>query len=130
MDNKTSAYDPEKHKGRTFHDVRVAFADCSDTPIAYLERCFDEVTVREPILKALSSLNEDASHTAAEASTKRWKDGRPLSNIDGMPIGIKDLLEAKDMPTQMGCDSWQRHDACCNWYAGWRLDYTASSVLR
>src|SRR5204863_1885145 len=26
-----------------------------------------------------------------------------LSAIDGIPIGVKDLIETKDMPTQMGC---------------------------
>lgn len=103
MDKQTAIYDPRTYKGLTFHDARDAFADGSDTPIAYLERSLEMVAMREPILKAFASLNEDTARAAAEASTKRWKDGKPLSAIDGMPVGIKDLLETKDMPTQMGC---------------------------
>lgn len=103
MDNQTAVYDPRTYKGRTFHDARVAFANGSDTPIAYLERCLEVVAAREPVVQAFASLNEEAARAAAEASTKRWKEGKPLSAIDGMPVGIKDLLETKDMPTQMGC---------------------------
>lgn len=106
MDNQTPIYDPRTYKGLTFHDARTAFADGSDTPIAYLERCLEVVAAREPVVKAFASLNEDAARAAAEASTKRWKDGNPLSAIDGMPVGIKDLLETKDMPTQMGCEAF------------------------
>ena len=43
------------------------------------------------------------AHTAADASAARWREGKLLSPIDGMPIAIKDLIETKDMPTQMGC---------------------------
>ena len=37
----------------------------------------------------------------------RWTTNRPLSAIDGMPIGIKDLLETKDMPTEQGCVAYR-----------------------
>ncbi len=103
MDNQTPIYDPRTFKGRTFHDARAAFADGTDTPIAYLERCLEAVAAREPVVRAFASLNEETARAAAEASTKRWQDGKPLSTIDGMPVGIKDLLETKDMPSQMGC---------------------------
>jgi Asp-tRNA(Asn)/Glu-tRNA(Gln) amidotransferase A subunit family amidase len=39
---------------------------------------------------------------AADAATARWRDGCPLSRIDGMPVGIKDVIETFDMPTGMG----------------------------
>lgn len=100
-------YDPRTFVGRTFHDARDAFADGSDTPTAYLERCLETVAEREPVVQAFASLNEKTARTAAEASTQRWKDGNPLSAIDGMPVGIKDLLETKDMPTQMGCEAFK-----------------------
>ena len=103
MTNRTLKYDPRTYKGRTFHDARNAFANGTDTPIAYLERCLEVIAELEPQIKAFASLNENSARAAAEASTKRWKEGNPLSAIDGMPVGIKDLLETKDMPTEMGC---------------------------
>ena len=35
-------------------------------------------------------------------SAERWCAGRPLSPIDGMPLGIKDIIETADMPTGQG----------------------------
>ncbi|MGI9421567.1 MAG: amidase family protein, partial [Hyphomicrobiaceae bacterium] len=61
------------------------------------------IVERAPVVKAFAHLNEDIARAAADASTARWSTGKPLSIIDGMPVGIKDLLETKDMPTEMNC---------------------------
>jgi Asp-tRNA(Asn)/Glu-tRNA(Gln) amidotransferase A subunit family amidase len=87
----------------TFHDAARRFTDGNDSPRAYLERCLETIAQREPVVKALVALNEAGARAAADASTARWKAGKPLSPIDGMPVGIKDLLETRDMPTEMGC---------------------------
>ena len=54
-------------------------------------------------MKAWVVLNPAAAREAADASTERYRRGLPISSIDGMPIGIKDLVETKDMPTGHGC---------------------------
>jgi len=87
----------------TFHDAARSFADGNDSPRAYLERCLETIAAREPVVKAFTAMNEAGARAAADASTARWKAGTPLSPIDGMPIAIKDLLETRDMPTEMGC---------------------------
>lgn len=99
-------YDPQEFKALTFHDVVPKFADGSDTPRAYLERCLAAVAEREPVVKAFVTLNEETARAAADASSLRWKASAPLSAIDGMPVGIKDSLETKEMPTQMGCEAY------------------------
>ena len=91
------------YKPLTFHDAARRFSDGNDSPRAYLERCLETIAQREPVVKALVTLHEAGARAAADASAARWKAGTPLSPIDGMPIGIKDLLETKDMPTEMGC---------------------------
>ena len=91
------------YKPLTFHDAARRFTDGNDSPRAYLERCLETIAQREPVVKALTALNETGARAAADASAARWKAGQPLSPIDGMPVGIKDLLETKDMPTEMGC---------------------------
>ena len=47
-------------------------------------------------------MNLEGARKGADASTKRYRAKRPVSRVDGMPIGIKDLYETVDMPTQMG----------------------------
>src|SRR6516165_7970898 len=100
-------YDPRIFRALTFHDAIPRFRDGADTPRAYLERCLETIAAREPVVKAFAARNDDAARVAADASSARWRAGRPLSAIDGMPVGIKDLLETRDMPTQMGCEAYR-----------------------
>ena len=95
-------YDPKTFKPRTFHDRVAGFSAGTDDPVRYLEECLSVIDAREPTVKAFVTLNRDGARAAAEASAKRWKAGTPLSPIDGMPVGVKDLYMTKDMPTQMG----------------------------
>jgi len=85
------------------------FAGGQDTPRAYLERCLETLAAWEPKIGAFVCTNIDGSRAAADASSMRWRDNKPLSAIDGMPIGIKDIIETADMPTGMGSplfDGW------------------------
>jgi Asp-tRNA(Asn)/Glu-tRNA(Gln) amidotransferase A subunit family amidase len=115
----THRYDPRTFTALTFHDTTPRFRDGADTPRAYLERCLETIAAREPVVRAFVALNEAGARAAADASTARWKAARPLSAIDGLPIGIKDLLETKDMPTEMGCEAYRgnfpQHDNAAVW---------------
>jgi Asp-tRNA(Asn)/Glu-tRNA(Gln) amidotransferase A subunit family amidase len=107
MTNTPRSYDPRSFEQLTYHDRLPAFGDGSDSPRAYLERCLEVIAAREPVVQAFATLNEEGARAAADASSERWKAGKPLSLIDGMPIGVKDLLETRDMPTQMGCEAYR-----------------------
>ena len=122
-------YDPREFKALTFYDAVPRFRDGSDSPRAYLERCLETIAEREPVVQAFAALNEAGARAAADASSARWKAGRPLSPIDGMPIGIKDLLETKDMPTQMGCDAYRGHFPKRDNAAVWALRQAGAVVL-
>jgi Asp-tRNA(Asn)/Glu-tRNA(Gln) amidotransferase A subunit family amidase len=56
-------------------------------------------------------LNPSGAREAADASTERYRRGRSISSIDGMPIGIKDLIETKDMTTGHGCAAFAGNHA-------------------
>src|SRR5215467_8098550 len=112
-------YDPREFRSLTFHGAVPQFRDGTDTPRAYLERCLETIAEREAVVQAFAALNLTGAREAADESTKRWKGGHPRSPIDGLPIGIKDLLETKDMPTQMGCaayrDNFPKRDNAAVW---------------
>jgi Asp-tRNA(Asn)/Glu-tRNA(Gln) amidotransferase A subunit family amidase len=78
------------------------FAGGSDTPREFLERCLADLAALEPKIGAFVNLNLDGARAAADRATSRWRAGRPLSKIDGMPVGIKDIIETADMPTENG----------------------------
>ena len=67
-----------------------------------LERCLADLAAFEPKIGAFVNLSLDRARAAADAATKRWREGQPLSKIDGMPVGIKDIIETADMPTEQG----------------------------
>jgi len=97
-----SAYDLSNAHLNTFFDVRPRFVNGTDTPRAFLERCLQTIDSREPVVRAWVVLNRDNALAAADASTRRYQDGQPLSAIDGMPVGIKDVIQTRDMPTALG----------------------------
>ena len=98
------AYDPKAQRFKTFYDHIEKFKDGSDTPRKYLERCIEAIEAREKEVMAFAFLNTDRAREAADKSTKRYKQNKPLSLVDGMPVGIKDLIATGDMPTEYGSD--------------------------
>jgi Asp-tRNA(Asn)/Glu-tRNA(Gln) amidotransferase A subunit family amidase len=95
------------------------FADGGDTPRAFLERCLADLAVIEPKIGAFVHLGLDAARAAADQSTARWRAGKPLSKLDGMPVGIKDIIETFDLPTEQGSPL----------YVGYRTERDAASVV-
>src|SRR5262245_58303783 len=79
-----------------------AFTSGSDSPRAFLERCLEDIAAQEDAVGAFVTLNMAGARAAADASTARWKAGATLSPIDGMPVGIKDIMETADMATEQG----------------------------
>ena len=61
----SDAYDPRTFQARTFHDVTESFADNSDTPRKYLERCLEVIALREPTVQAFATFNEKSARAAA-----------------------------------------------------------------
>ena len=127
MTNPT--YDPRTYKALTYHDATANFRTGKDNPRDYLERCLDTIATREPVVKAFVTRNDAGARTAADASGARWKSGAPLSVIDGMPIAIKDLLETRDMPTEMGCEAYRGNNTNRDNAAVWALRQAGAVIL-
>src|SRR5262250_384251 len=94
------------------------FASGAENPRDFLEACLASLNTWEPKVGAFVNLNIEGARQAADRATARWREGAPLSPIDGMPIGVKDIIETLDMPTEMGSPL----------FAGWRSQKDAASV--
>jgi Asp-tRNA(Asn)/Glu-tRNA(Gln) amidotransferase A subunit family amidase len=92
----------------SYQAATEAFRAGKDTPREFLERSIERLDAFEPTLRAFAALSLPRARIAADAATARWREGRPLSRVDGMPVGIKDVIETFDMPTGMGSPT---HDA-------------------
>jgi Asp-tRNA(Asn)/Glu-tRNA(Gln) amidotransferase A subunit family amidase len=107
-----------KFSSKPYLSATAHFVHGGDTPRDFLERCLADLAALEPKIGAFVNLNLDGARAAAERATKRWREGRPLSKIDGMPIGIKDIIETADMPTENGSPL----------FAGFRSERDGASV--
>jgi Asp-tRNA(Asn)/Glu-tRNA(Gln) amidotransferase A subunit family amidase len=87
---------------RPYLPATAGFAAGKGSPRDFLERTIAALEAWEPKISAFAALNLAAAREAADRSAARWRAGTPLSPIDGMPIGIKDIIETIDMPTQNG----------------------------
>ena len=91
-----------KPRMQPFLPATADFASGKDSARAFLERRIVDLEAWEPKIGAFVTLNLAAARTAADRSTERWRAGEALSPIDGMPIGIKDIIETIDMATEHG----------------------------
>jgi Asp-tRNA(Asn)/Glu-tRNA(Gln) amidotransferase A subunit family amidase len=103
---------------RPFLPATADFNSGADSPRDFLERCISALDAWEPRIGAFVSVNLAAARGAADRSTERWRAGKPLSPIDGMPIGVKDIMETIDMPTEYGSPL----------FAGFRTERDSASV--
>ena len=91
-----------KPRMQPFLPATANFGSGKDSPRDFLERCIAQLEAWEPKIGAFVALNLDAARTAADRSTNRWRAGKPVSPIDGIPVGVKDIIETIDMPTENG----------------------------
>jgi Asp-tRNA(Asn)/Glu-tRNA(Gln) amidotransferase A subunit family amidase len=97
-----NAPDAMRPRLQPFLPATADFVSGKDSPRKFLERCITDLDAWEPKVGAFVTLNLATARTAADRSTDRWRAGKTLSSIDGIPIGIKDIIETIDMPTENG----------------------------
>jgi Asp-tRNA(Asn)/Glu-tRNA(Gln) amidotransferase A subunit family amidase len=113
-----NAPDAAQPRMRPFLPATADFASGKHSAREFLERCIADLDAWEPKIGAFVTLNLAGARTAADRSSERWRAGKPLSPIDGMPIGIKDIIETIDMATENGSPL----------FAGFRSERDSASV--
>src|ERR1700730_12980563 len=72
------------------------------SPVEAAEILFARIETLQPQLNAFCIVDRDGALTAARASEQRWRQGSPLSPLDGVPVTIKDLVLMRGFPTLRG----------------------------
>lgn len=67
----------------------------------YVMAFLDHIKKREPKVGAWIFLDNEIALKQARLADKRWKEKKP-GKLNGLPIGIKDIIDTKDMPTENG----------------------------
>jgi aspartyl-tRNA(Asn)/glutamyl-tRNA(Gln) amidotransferase subunit A len=71
------------------------------SPVEAMKAVLARVDKVNPTLNALCIVDTDAALKAARASERRWKKGKELSALDGVPVSIKELIRVKGWPARM-----------------------------
>jgi aspartyl-tRNA(Asn)/glutamyl-tRNA(Gln) amidotransferase subunit A len=72
------------------------------SPVEVAEALFARLADLQPKLNAFCVVDRDGALAAARASEERWRAGKPLSPVDGVPATIKDLMLMRGFPTLRG----------------------------
>jgi Asp-tRNA(Asn)/Glu-tRNA(Gln) amidotransferase A subunit family amidase len=89
----------------TSSDFYNAYESGETTPLEVARRvlaAIEKSNQAKPPLRAVIQINHQDVLEQAEASTKRWKAGKPLSLLDGVPVSVKAELDQIGHGTTVG----------------------------
>jgi Asp-tRNA(Asn)/Glu-tRNA(Gln) amidotransferase A subunit family amidase len=66
------------------------------------EACLERIAEREPGVEAWAHLDSDLVMRQAEAADRFRASGRAIGLLHGVPVGVKDIVDTRDMPTENG----------------------------
>ena len=67
-----------------------------------VESCLEQIRAFEPKVLAWQFLDEAHALAQARALDERKRNGEPLGPLHGVPVGVKDIIDTADMPTENG----------------------------
>lgn len=85
----------------TAEDLLGAYARTALSPVEVLQAVTERVARLNPAINAFAVMNP-ASLAEAGASAARWRAGRPIGPLDGVPVTVKDLIDVAGLPTRRG----------------------------
>ncbi len=76
------------------------------TAVQLTEACLQQIRRLDSTIHAWTYLEPELALQRAEALDEKIKDGESAGVLIGVPIGVKDIFNTVDMPTQMGSPIW------------------------
>jgi Asp-tRNA(Asn)/Glu-tRNA(Gln) amidotransferase A subunit family amidase len=64
--------------------------------------CLERIDALEPDIRAWAYLDKDLVLGQARDVDERRQSGQPLGPLHGLPVGVKDIYDTHDMPTEFG----------------------------
>jgi Asp-tRNA(Asn)/Glu-tRNA(Gln) amidotransferase A subunit family amidase len=90
-------------------DLRLSALACAAairegriTSLELVEGCLKRIEAREAEVRAWAFLDPAHARKGARAADEWRKRGRPLGPLHGVPVGVKDIVDTRGMPTENG----------------------------
>lgn len=71
--------------------------------------CLQAIEARDPDVQAWAHLDRDHALRQADEADRRQARGLPLGALHGVPVGVKDIFDTADFPTEYGSALWAGH---------------------
>ena len=84
------------------HELSQAYRTRRLSPVEATRAALARMEMWESKINAMYIIDSDNALAQAAASEARWRDGAPLSALDGVPVTIKDNIAVMNMPTPSG----------------------------
>jgi len=72
------------------------------SPIEVAKAVLERIELLQPHFNAYRIIDAETTLEQARASESRWVRAAPLGVLDGVPVGVKDLLHVRGFPTRKG----------------------------
>ncbi len=95
----------------TLTDVILGIESRQFSCVDVVTDCLRRIDALEPAIQAWVSVDADGAIFAARASDARRAAGSPLSRLDGIPFGVKDIVDVAGWPTMAGFAPWKHRIA-------------------
>ena len=84
------------------NELTTLFRTHKASPVEALQAVEKRIDLLNPKLNAICFRASETALQQAKASEHRWLKGTEFSNLDGVPVSIKDLILTEGMPTLRG----------------------------
>jgi aspartyl-tRNA(Asn)/glutamyl-tRNA(Gln) amidotransferase subunit A len=94
-------HDPTDPAAMSAETLLGLYARRDLSPVEVLKAVLERIAVYNPWVNAFAVMNPRALQQAGE-SEARWRAGRPIGPLDGVPVTVKDLIDIAGFPTRRG----------------------------
>jgi Asp-tRNA(Asn)/Glu-tRNA(Gln) amidotransferase A subunit family amidase len=86
----------------TAAELGRAYAERSASPVEVARAVLARIDAWEPRINAMYRIDREGTIAQAKAAESRWRAGKPLSPLDGVPVTIKENIYTKGDPAPIG----------------------------
>ncbi len=83
-------------------EARDRLANGALDAIDLTRACLRRIAEREPLIRAWTTIDEPLALARAETLDAWRRSGHPVGPLHGLPIGLKDIIDTEDLPTENG----------------------------
>ena len=87
---------------RSAAELAAAYSRGELSPLQVTRALLERIDAWEPRINAMYRVQRESALEQARASEARWRSGRPLSPLDGVPLTIKENIYTRGDPAPIG----------------------------